>query len=98
MNVYRNGTQVTSEVVNPAYASSYSISFTGTSGTETVVVTLNGQTYMEYEFNFDSQSTQVLRTYEFTPSGGGQSGGENTESSDSSTSEEGSSTNGEDGQ
>lgn len=98
LNVYRNGTQVTSEVVNPAYASSYSISFTGTSGTETVVVTLNGQTYMEYEFNFDSQSTQVLRTYEFTPSGGGQSGGENTESSDSSTSEEGSSTNGEDGQ
>lgn len=80
LKVYRNGTQVTSEVVNPAYASSYSISFTGTSGTETVVITLNDQTYMEYQFNFDSQSTQVVRTYEFSPSGGGQSDNGNSSS------------------
>ncbi len=97
LKVYRNGTQVTSEVVNPAYASSYTISFTGTSGTETVVITLNDQTYMEYQFNFDSQSTQVMRTYEFTPSGGGQTddgnsssdqGGSDGENSSSSEGEE----------
>lgn len=89
LKVYRNGVTVVSEVVNPAYASSYSISFTGTSGTEPVVVTLNDQTYMEYEFNFDTQSTQVIRTYEFVSSGGGNSGDENSESSDEGSSEEG---------
>ena len=47
--VYRNGTKVTTDTVNPAYGSSYSLSFTGTSGSETVVVTLNSQTYMELQ-------------------------------------------------
>ena len=75
-------------MVNPAYASSYSISFTGTSGTDTVVVTLNDQTYMEYGFDFDNQSTQVLRTYEFIPSGGGESSDEDSESSDDTSSED----------
>ena len=89
LKVYRNGAQVVSEVVNPAYASSYSISFTGTSGTDTVVVTLNDQTYMEYGFDFDNQSTQVLRTYEFIPSGGGESSDEDSESSDDTSSEDG---------
>lgn len=101
LKVYRNGTQVISEVVNPSYASSYSISFTGTSGTETIVVTLNDQTYMEYEFNFDSQSTQVLRTYEFTPSGGGQTDDGNSNSGDDGSSSdqgENSSSGGEDTQ
>ena len=88
LKVYRNGAQVVSEVVNPAYASSYSISFTGTSGTDTVVVTLNDQTYMEYGFDFDNQSTQVLRTYEFIPSGGGESSDEDSESSDDTSSED----------
>ncbi|HJB38180.1 MAG TPA: Stk1 family PASTA domain-containing Ser/Thr kinase, partial [Candidatus Acutalibacter ornithocaccae] len=39
LEVYRNGTKVTTDTVNPAYGSSYSLSFTGTSGSETVVVT-----------------------------------------------------------
>ena len=68
LEVYRNGTKVTTDTVNPAYGSSYSLSFTGTSGSETVVVTLNSQTYMELQFDFDTQSVQVTRTYEFIPS------------------------------
>ena len=67
LEVYRNGTKVTTDTVNPSYGSSYSLSFTGTSGSETVVVTLNSQTYMELQFDFDTQSVQVTRTYEFIP-------------------------------
>ena len=95
LEVYRNGTKVTTDTVNPAYGSSYSLSFTGTSGSETVVVTLNGQTYMELQFDFDTQSVQVTRTYEFIPAGGGDSesssSSESSESSSESSSEEGSS-------
>ena len=95
LEVYRNGTKVTTDTVNPSYGSSYSLSFTGTSGSETVVVTLNGQTYMELQFDFDTQSVQVTRTYEFIPAGGGDSesssSSESSESSSESSSEEGSS-------
>ena len=93
LEVYRNGTKVTTDTVNPAYGSSYSLSFTGTSGSETVVVTLNSQTYMELQFDFDTQSVQVTRTYEFIPAGGGDSesssSSESSESSSESSSEEG---------
>lgn len=95
LEVYRNGTKVTTDTVNPAYGSSYSLSFTGTSGSETVVVTLNSQTYMELQFDFDTQSVQVTRTYEFIPAGGGDSesssSSESSESSSESSSEDGSS-------
>lgn len=95
LEVYRNGTKVTTDTVNPAYGNSYSLSFTGTSGSETVVVTLNSQTYMELQFDFDTQSVQVTRTYEFIPAGGGDSesssSSESSESSSESSSEEGSS-------
>lgn len=95
LEVYRNGTKVTTDTVNPAYGSSYSLSFTGTSGSETVVVTLNSQTYMELQFDFDTQSVQVTRTYEFIPAGGGDSesssSSESSESSSESSSEEDSS-------
>lgn len=95
LEVYRNGTKVTTDTVNSAYGSSYSLSFTGTSGSETVVVTLNSQTYMELQFDFDTQSVQVTRTYEFIPAGGGDSesssSSESSESSSESSSEEGSS-------
>lgn len=95
LEVYRNGTKVTTDTVNPSYGSSYSLSFTGTSGSETVVVTLNNQTYMELQFDFDTQSVQVTRTYEFIPAGGGDSesssSSESGESSSESSSEEGSS-------
>ncbi|MGI6255147.1 MAG: Stk1 family PASTA domain-containing Ser/Thr kinase [Acutalibacter sp.] len=101
LKVYRNGTQVTTDTVNPAYGSSYSLSYTGTSGTDMLVVTLNDQTYMELSFNFDSGSAEITRTYNFTSSsgqgggngnssGGGQDGSssedENSGSDDSSSS------------
>lgn len=96
LKVYRNGTQVTTDTVNPAYGSSYSLSFTGTSGADVLVVTLNDETYMELSFDFDSGSTQVIRTYDFIPSTGqgsqndgssSEDGGSGTE--DSSSGDEG---------
>lgn len=84
LTVYRNGTQVDSQIVNPSYNNSYNLSFTGTSGTETIVVELNGQTYMELQFNYDSQTTQVTRTYDFQTS----EGSESSESSSSESSQE----------
>lgn len=64
LQVYRNGTQVETSTVNPAYASTYLIAFTGTSGTETVVVELDGQKYLQMEFDFDAQE---VRPGEITP-------------------------------
>ncbi len=85
LKVYRSGTQVATETVNPAYGGSYNLNFTGTSGTENVVVTLNDETYMELEFNFDEPSVQVTRTYDFTlpstPSDDEESSSQNEESS-----------------
>lgn len=88
LTVYRNGTQVVSEVVNPSYNNSYNLSFTGTSGKETIVVELNSQTYMELRFDYDSQSTEVVRTYDFQPSGDDDTSGSSTSSDDGSSSED----------
>ena len=55
------------------------------------MVSLNGQSYMELSFDYDSQSTQVIRSYDFTPSGGGESESSSSDGSsdgeDSSSSE-----------
>lgn len=58
LSVYRNGTQTESNTVNPNYSGSYTVSFTGTSGSETVVVELDGQKYLQLEFDFDSQEVR----------------------------------------
>lgn len=81
ITVYRNGTQVSSNTVNPAYAATYPIEFTGTSGRETVVIELNGQKYLQLEFDFDAQDVSAGEIIPFTPenSGGGEEGGEPTD-------------------
>ncbi len=68
--VYRNGTQVSTETVNPSYNSTYTLEFTGTSGVETVVVELNGQTYQRLEFNYDTQSVSLAEEFTFVPDSG----------------------------
>ena len=66
-------------------------------------MTLNDQTYMELSFDFDSGSTQVTRTYEFTASsgqGGGDegNGGQSESSEDGGSSSEESSSSGDEGE
>ncbi len=80
VQIYRNGTQTETRTVNPAYAGTCSLSFTGTSGSETVVVELNGQKYLQLEFDFDAQKVTAGEIIPFTPSSGGED--EDTDSSD----------------
>ncbi len=67
IQVYRNGVQVESNSVNPAYSSVYNLSFDGTSGVETVVVELDGQKYVQIEFNFDSQQVSAGAITPYVP-------------------------------
>lgn len=69
LQVYRNGTLVESSTVNPAYSGTYSLLFSGTSGSDTVVIQLDGQKYMELEFNYDSQQVHAGETLGYTPPG-----------------------------
>lgn len=67
LKVYRNGMVVDERTVNPAYNESYNLSFSGTSGQETVVVKLNDQDYMYLTFNFDTQEAIINQTFDFIP-------------------------------
>ena len=85
MKVYRNGTLEVSSTINPAMAGSYRIAFTGTTGKDTVVVTLDDQTYMQLTFDFDSGSEPTVdASYDFTPAGGDTGGDEGPDGSDAS--------------
>ncbi len=84
LTVYRNGTQVDSDVVNPSYNGSYSLQFTGTTGKETVVVELDGQKYLQLEFDFDNA---VVNPGEITPY---QAPAESSEESSESSADSGS--------
>ena len=71
VKVYRNGSVVVEDTVNPMYAGSYPLSFSKTSGTDTVVVKLNDQDYMYLTFNYDTQEATITQTFEFIPPNGG---------------------------
>lgn len=91
LSVYRNGTLIVTQEVNPSYVSSYPLEFTGTSGVESIVLELDGQTYMRLEFNYDSQEVVLVEENEYIPptssspdSSDDSSGGEGDENNDSS--------------
>ena len=67
LKVYRNGTLVEDVTVNPAYAGTYPLSYTGNSGTETVMVRLEDQDYIQLAFNFDTGEVTVTDSWSFTP-------------------------------
>ena len=84
LKVYRNGTLVEEKTINPAYiGSSYNLTYTGTSGQETVVVQLNGNDYMYLSFNYDTKEATITQTIDFVPPSDN-SGGDNPDSSGSS--------------
>ena len=88
LKVYRNGTVVDSVRVNPSLAGSYRLAFTGTSGVDTVIITLDDQNYMELSFNFDTgEEPTVVNQHDYIPSGTG--GGDGDGGDDSSGEEEG---------
>lgn len=67
MTVYVNGVLNSSysKKLNPAYNSSYAMSFTG-SGNATVLVMLNGQTYRRYTLDYTSGKYETS-SYKFVP-------------------------------
>lgn len=67
MKIYRNGTLVDERTINPSYSGSTTLSFSGTSGTDNIVVKLNDQDYMYLTFNFDTQESAVTQTFDFIP-------------------------------
>lgn len=88
LKVYRNGTVVDSVRVNPSLAGSYRLAFTGTSGVDTVIITLDDQNYMELSFDFDTgEEPAVVNQHDYIPSGTG--GGDGDGGDDSSGEEEG---------
>lgn len=67
MRIYRNGTLIDSRTVNPAYSSTATFESSGTSGSDTFVIELDGQTYMTIEFNYDSQLVQPGQVQPYIP-------------------------------
>lgn len=65
MKIYKNGALVDTQTVNPSYAGTYTLTYTGTSGTDKIVIQLNEQDYMFIDFNFDSQTTELTKKIDF---------------------------------
>ena len=87
LKVYKNGVVVEEQTVNPAYGGSYPLSFTGTSGSDTVTVCLNDQNYMQLSFNYDTGTASIIDSWPFAPpESPDSSGGEDSESSEDSES------------
>ena len=71
--------------VIPSSVGSYRVSVKGTTGTKTVKITLNGDTYHIYSVNFDTGNVALVEEHEFT------SGASSSQSSAQSSSQESSS-------
>ena len=81
IKVYLDGVLQKEDTVNPSYNDLYPLSFEGTSGTQELRVTLNGQDYIAFKLDFDSGTPTELWSYDFVPD-------ESTESEDETTSSE----------
>lgn len=86
LKVYKNGTLVDERTINPAYNGSYNLSFTGTSGKDTVVMQLDGKDYAHLTFDYDAKEATIDQTFDFVPpdNNSSSSGGDDPDNSDSS--------------
>ncbi len=67
LKVYKNGSLIIEDTINPAYTGGYDFSSTGTSGVDKMVVKLNGQDYMYIDFDYDNKKTTMTDKISFTP-------------------------------
>lgn len=79
--VYKNGTLVEERTINPAYSGSQKLTYTGTSGQESVVVQLAGQDYMYLTFDYDTGEATITQTFDFVPPDTNSSSGDEPASS-----------------
>lgn len=66
LKVYRSGTIETTTTINPEYAGEYTVSFTGTSGEEEIIVELGGQVIYKINFDYDNQVTNITQQNAYT--------------------------------
>lgn len=67
INVYVDGVRDSTKKVVPAYNSTYTVYVSGSSGTKTVNIDINGNPYRVYAVNFDSDNNpvKVISEYDF---------------------------------
>lgn len=63
--IYRNGTVINNTTINPSYAGSYEISYTGTTGTDEFVVELSGQVIYKISFDYSTQQKTITQQNTF---------------------------------
>ncbi len=68
LKAYMDGILTETKTVNPSMNDVYQMTFTGTSGKETLTVQLDGQKYKVYELDFDSGNATETESYEFISS------------------------------
>ena len=66
MAIYLDGEKVKSVTVNPIVTDAYYITLAGT-GTSALRVYINDNPYMDYSVNFDTGTSTITTSYEFTP-------------------------------
>ena len=66
LKAYLDGALYNSSVtVNPSYNNTYQMSFKGTTGTKTLLITLDDQKYMEYTLDFDNGRLTQTASYNY---------------------------------
>lgn len=67
IQIYRDGVVVNEDTVNPYYTGAYNASFTGTEGTEALVVRLDNQEYIFATLDFDNEKVTIDNVQAFVP-------------------------------
>ncbi len=67
LKAYVDGILSETNTVNPSMSDVYQMSFTGSSGQQTLTIQLNGQKYKVYTLDFDTGNPTETESYEFTP-------------------------------
>lgn len=75
LKAYLDGDLSVTKTVNPSYNGICTLTFTGTSGEHTVVVTLDGNEYNMFTLNFDTDKGSLTQTAPYSGGGSTSSGG-----------------------
>lgn len=67
LKAYLDGILTETKTVNPSMNDVYQMSFTGSSGQQTLTIQLNGQKYKVYTLDFDTGNPTETESYDFTP-------------------------------
>ncbi len=86
LKAYLDGNLSETRTVNPSYNSTCTLTFTGTGGQHTLIVTLGGQKYRVYTLDFDTGKPKPEESYNYVPAQNSSSNGSHSRSPSSSSS------------